>query len=64
MVLADDLDNNGRMDLLVSTMNGHVYAFETPAEYHPLKTWTKQPEGSAGFVARHDWVRWSIALTR
>jgi hypothetical protein len=42
MVLADDLDNNGRLDLLVSTMNGNVYCFETPSEYHPLKTWTSQ----------------------
>ena len=57
MVLTDDLDNNNRMDLLVSTMNGHVFVFETPAEYHPLKVWTKQPEGNAGFTARHDWVR-------
>jgi len=42
MVLADDLDGNGRMDLLVSTMNGNVYAFETPSEYHPLKAWPQQ----------------------
>jgi hypothetical protein len=40
MVLADDLDNNGHMDLLVSTMNGNVYALETSAVYHPMKSWT------------------------
>ena len=40
MVLADDLDNNGRLDLLVSTMNGNVYALETAAVYHPMKAWT------------------------
>lgn len=40
MVLADDLDNNGRMDLLVSTMNGNLYALETAAVYHPMKAWT------------------------
>lgn len=40
MVLADDLDNNGRMDLLVSTMNGNLYALETSAVYHPMKAWT------------------------
>ncbi len=45
MVLADDLDNNGHMDLLVSTMNGNVYALETSAVYHPMKAWTS--------VARH-----------
>lgn len=40
MVLADDLDNNGRLDLLVSTMNGNVYSLETAAMYHPMKAWT------------------------
>ena len=40
MVLADDLDNNGRLDLLVSTMNGNVYALETSSVYHPMKAWT------------------------
>lgn len=40
MVLADDLDNNGRLDLLVATMNGNLYALETSALYHPMKAWT------------------------
>ncbi|KAF5841733.1 hypothetical protein DUNSADRAFT_11513 [Dunaliella salina] len=56
MVLADDLDGNGRMDLLVSTMNGNVYAFETPSEYHPLKAWPQQVLGPNGMLARHDLV--------
>lgn len=42
MVLADDLDGNGRLDLVLTTMNGNVFVFETPAEYHPLKAWTAQ----------------------
>lgn len=42
MVLADDLDNNGKLDLVVSTMNGNIYAFQTQVPYHPLKTWTSQ----------------------
>ena len=29
MVLADDLDNNGRTDLVLSTMNGNVYVGST-----------------------------------
>ena len=40
MVLADDLDNNGRLDLLVATMNGNVYSLETAAPHHPMKAWT------------------------
>ena len=55
MVLADDLDGNGRLDLVVSTMNGNVYAFETPAKYHPLKAWPSQVLGVNGMVARHDY---------
>lgn len=51
MVLTDDLDNNGRMDLLVSTMNGNVYAFETSSPYHPLKAWPQQ----VGAPARRLW---------
>ena len=38
-VLADDLDNDGRMDLVLSTMNGNLYCFHTGATYHPLKAW-------------------------
>jgi FG-GAP repeat len=42
MVLADDLNHDGRTDLLVTTMNGNVYVFETPAKHHPLGSWTSQ----------------------
>ncbi|MEW5304838.1 MAG: hypothetical protein WDW36_007421 [Sanguina aurantia] len=56
MVLADDLDGNGRLDLVLTTMNGNVYVFETPAEYHPLKTWTAQSQGCNGLIARHDYL--------
>lgn len=38
-VVADDLDNDGKMDLVLSTMNGNVYCFHTAASYHPLKAW-------------------------
>jgi hypothetical protein len=55
-VLVDDLDNDGKLELLVSTMSGHLYSFGTPAEYHPLKTWTQQVPGQSIFVARHNEV--------
>ena len=42
MVLADDLNADGKLDLLVTTMNGNVYVFSSPAPYHPLKAWTSQ----------------------
>ncbi len=47
MVLADDMDGNGRMDLVLATMNGNVYCFETGASYHPLKAWPSQVSLSA-----------------
>ena len=42
MVLADDLNGDGKLDLVVTTMNGNVYVFGSPARYHPLKSWTSQ----------------------
>ena len=45
MVLADDLTSNGRMDLLVSTMNGNVYCFETGTPFAPLRSWRSQAQG-------------------
>ena len=41
-----------RLDLLVSTMNGNLYAIATAAAYHPLKTWTQQSVGGGTFTAR------------
>eukprot|EP00798_Chlamydomonas_sp_ICE-L_P007322 gene7322-442_t len=49
-VLADDLDGDNMLDLLVTTMNGNVYAFQAPTEYHPLKTWPSQVVGLNGMV--------------
>jgi hypothetical protein len=38
-------------------MNGNIYAFETPAPFHPLKSWPQQVQGNGnGFTARHGWV--------
>jgi hypothetical protein len=39
MVLAEDLNNNGKLDLLVTTRSGNVYLLETTATFHPLKSW-------------------------
>ncbi|GAX73269.1 hypothetical protein CEUSTIGMA_g723.t1 [Chlamydomonas eustigma] len=55
MVLADDLDGNGRLDLILTTMNGNVYALETPAEFHTLKAWPSQVLAANGLTARHDY---------
>lgn len=56
-VLVDDLDRDGRLELLVATMSGHLYSIGTPAFDHPLKTWPQQVPGSSNFVSRHAQVR-------
>lgn len=42
MVLADDLDGNGMLDLLLATMNGNLYAFQTAMPANPLPVWPSQ----------------------
>jgi len=46
MVLADDLTGNGKMDLVVTTMNGNVIVLGTDTPYHPLKAWTSREIGN------------------
>ncbi|MCO5576910.1 hypothetical protein L7F22_030731 [Adiantum nelumboides] len=45
MVLADNVDGGDDLDLIVTTMNGNVFCFSTPAPYHPLRSWTSQNQG-------------------
>ncbi|GMH39270.1 hypothetical protein BSKO_07168 [Bryopsis sp. KO-2023] len=52
MVLADDLDDDGNIDLVVTSLNGNVYMFETGGEYSPLRTWTSEAHGTSGLLAR------------
>lgn len=42
MVLADDLNGNGEIDLLMATMNGNLYAFQSTAAALPDATWPSQ----------------------
>ena len=57
MVLADDLAHTGRMDLLVATAGGNIYAIRTPGKFQPLKVWPSQSPGTgtAGFIAKWNW---------
>ena len=46
MPLIEDLDNNGYMDILVTTMNGNAFALQTMVPYDPILTWTEQNQCS------------------
>ncbi|KAI8556847.1 hypothetical protein RHMOL_Rhmol05G0287400 [Rhododendron molle] len=37
MVLAENVDGGDDLDLVVTTMNGNVFCFSTPAPHHPIK---------------------------
>lgn len=52
MVLADNVDGGDDLDLIVTTMNGNVFCFSTPAPHHPLRSWTSQNQGRNNFAAR------------
>jgi len=54
--VADDLDNDGKMEIVVATLSGYVYCFETTSAYHPLKAWPSRVLHPTGFTARHEWA--------
>eukprot|EP00475_Leptophrys_vorax_P031313 TRINITY_DN47392_c0_g1_i1.p1 TRINITY_DN47392_c0_g1~~TRINITY_DN47392_c0_g1_i1.p1 ORF type:complete len:550 (-),score=28.73 TRINITY_DN47392_c0_g1_i1:140-1690(-) len=53
MVLAENVDGGDDLDLVVSTMNGVVYCFQTQVQYHPLKAWPAQNQWRNVFFPRH-----------
>ncbi|KPI90356.1 putative FG-GAP repeat protein putative intergrin alpha chain protein [Leptomonas seymouri] len=56
MVLADDITGNGQMDLLVTTINGGVYVFETATPYTPMNAWPSKTKGVNGCSASGNYV--------
>ncbi|XP_024965436.1 protein DEFECTIVE IN EXINE FORMATION 1 isoform X2 [Cynara cardunculus var. scolymus] len=52
MVLADNVDGGDDLDLVVTTMNGNVLCFSTPAPHHPLKAWRSHNQGRNNVAAR------------
>lgn len=61
MVLADDLDGNGQLDLLLATMNGNLYAFQSRAPALPEAVWPSEMLGPSGFTSPLGWF--SVAAT-
>ncbi|CAM6018279.1 unnamed protein product [Sphagnum balticum] len=45
MVLAENVDGGDDLDLIVTTMSGNVYCFQTSTQHHPLKAWVSQAQG-------------------
>lgn len=54
MVLADNVDGGDDLDLIVSTMNGNVFCFSTPAPHHPLKEWRSTNQGRNNVATRYN----------
>lgn len=54
MVLAENVDGGDDLDLIVTTMNGNVFCFSTPAPHHPLKAWRSHNQGRNNVANRHN----------
>ncbi|KAG9453874.1 hypothetical protein H6P81_006778 [Aristolochia fimbriata] len=54
MVLAENIDGGDDLDLIVSTMNGNVFCFSTPAPHHPLKAWRSGDQGRNNYASRYN----------
>ncbi|KAK8561693.1 hypothetical protein V6N13_149148 [Hibiscus sabdariffa] len=54
MVLADNVDGGDDLDLIVTTMNGNVFCFSTPAPHHPLKAWRSHNQGRNNGANRYN----------
>eukprot|EP00164_Ancoracysta_twista_P004075 GFYU01005475.1.p1 GENE.GFYU01005475.1~~GFYU01005475.1.p1 ORF type:complete len:322 (+),score=113.50 GFYU01005475.1:32-967(+) len=54
-VLADDVTGDGRLDLLVSTMNGNLFLLNAYKKFHPLDAWSSMAHGLNGFSATKDY---------
>jgi hypothetical protein len=51
--LVSDLDNNGNLDIVIGSLNGQVYTYETQIAAHPLNTWNSFPKYRHSSVVTH-----------
>ncbi|GET90999.1 fg-GAP repeat protein, putative [Leishmania tarentolae] len=61
MVLADDVLGNGQMDLVVTTINGGVYVFQTSTPYTAMNAWPSKTKGVNGFSASGNYIGIAIS---
>ncbi|KAG5471555.1 hypothetical protein LSCM4_03102 [Leishmania orientalis] len=61
MVLADDVLGNGQMNLVVTTINGGVYVFETSTPYTAMNAWPSKTKGVNGASASGNYVGIAIS---
>ena len=56
MPLADDLDGNGLLEIVIATVNGNIFVFEMPhSRFHPLKVSLEEVHGPGAWVARYEY---------
>ena len=61
MVLADDVNSDGYLDLIISTLSGNVYAYQTSTPVEPLKMWPERFHSLNGRTARENHVGITIS---
>lgn len=61
MVLADDVLGNGQMDLVVTTIKGGVYVFQTSTPYTAMNAWPSKTKGVNGFSASGNYIGIAIS---
>jgi hypothetical protein len=54
--LVDDVDGDGKSDVIVATMNGNVLCLSTPWPHHPLMSWPSAVPGGNNPSARANWA--------
>ncbi len=50
--LLDDVDGDGKSEVILATMNGNVLCLTTPWAHHPLMAWSSQSPGGSNPSAR------------
>ena len=54
-VLAETMLNNGRLQLVVATMNGNIMLFDTDFPAAPLRAWPAEMPGRGVSTLRSGW---------
>ncbi len=63
MILVDDVTGNGKLDLIITTMNGNVICLGTDVNHETPATWTSRENGLPGSIQRSDALSVTLSLS-